>query len=107
MRTRFKGGPWDGAEFDVPVCPHVIHFRTLDTASERIEGLRFKMKWAKREHHQYLFDGAKLIEGVELVVGVNISREPEEGEDPVYLADDSIVVMEYRYAPGEPAWWEK
>ena len=108
MRARFSGGPWDGVEFDAPFCPDVIHFRHLDQRAEKDEGRSgFRIKSAKREHHQYLLDGPKLLEGVEPVVGVNLSREPEDGEDLVHLADESVVVMQYRYAPGEPAWWEE
>jgi hypothetical protein len=75
MRLRFKGGPWDGVEFDSPICPDAIHFRHLDSDIDHDWNMRF----AVRNHHQYLFDQPRILD-VELKVGVNMKREPENGK---------------------------
>ncbi len=102
MRIRFNGGPWDGVEFDSPICPHAIGFRHLDVRFEKTEKpLVSQMHSARRDHHHYLFDQPKIEEGTQLVVGENLEREPKEGESLLDLVDPKLIVWHYRYAPGE------
>ena len=102
MRIRFNGGPWDGVEFESPVCPDAIGFRHLDVRFEATKKpLVWRMHSARRDHHQYLFDRPKIEEGVQLIVGENLEREPQEGEPLMELVDPKLLVFHYRYAPGE------
>ena len=108
MRMRFVGGPWDGVEFDATYCPDQIGMRDLDIDSERCEDdMTEVFRMSKREHHQYLLEAPRLKEGVKLKVGENLEREPEEGEDPLDLVEEELIVMVYRYAPGQRVWWER
>lgn len=109
MRIRFNGGPWDGVEFEAPFCPAAIGFRHTGMRFDPIKGkpFVFKVHAAKRNHHQYRFDKPAVLEGVELKVGVNLAREPREGEDLLELVDDGLILMHYRYAPTEGAWWDQ
>ncbi len=104
----FNGGPWDGIEFEAIYAPQAIGFRDMDVTYEQTDDPTVEvMQSSKRDHHQYLFDHRKLRDGVQLTVGVNLPREPQKGEDPLDLVDESLIVMVYRYAPGEKAWWEE
>jgi hypothetical protein len=108
MRVRFNGGPWDGVEFEAPFYPDTIGFRHEQVRLDPVKGkpLVFESLTAERNHHQYLFDQPKLSEGVELEVGVNLAREPKEGDNLLDLVDESVIVVHYRYAPTEGPWWE-
>jgi hypothetical protein len=107
MRLRFtEGGPWDGVEFESDFAPMEIGFR--DTAIGDIDPKKpLVMPMSERNHHRYVICGTTLKEGVKLVVGENLKREPEEGEDILHLVDSDLLVFEYKYSPGLPEWWGK
>jgi hypothetical protein len=111
MRVRFNGGPWDGVEFEAPFCPDVIGFRHTDVRGDPIrkEGkvFAFMMHSAKRNHHQYRYDKFAMLEGAEPVVN-QASGEPFDAQELFdSFGDVSSIVMHYRYAPTEGAWWEQ
>ena len=112
MRVRFLGGgPWDGVEFDIPndPLPGAIAFRFLRSKMECDPNnpLVTHMSADIRDHHQYFLETRQLREGVTLRVGENLPHEPEQGEDPLDLVDDSLLVYVYKYAPGKKLYWEE
>lgn len=107
MRIRFNGGPWDGVEFEAPFCPDAIGFRHTDSRGDPIKGkpFTFKIRSAERNHHQYRYDKVTMREGAEPVV-TDAGRTLDAAE-LLELGDDSLIVMHYRYAPTDGAWWEQ
>lgn len=106
----FNRGPWDGIQFEAPIelAPHAFCCRDMHAAFEPTNDPNVEVVHSlKRDHHQYFFDHRKLRDGVQLKVGENLPRDPENGEDPLDLVDEDLIVMAYRYAPGEKVWWEE
>jgi hypothetical protein len=105
------GGPWDGVEFDIPKepLPDAIAFRFLsvDMKMDPNDPLVTPMSMDKRDHHQYFLESRQLKAGVTLRVGENLPHEPEQGEDPLDLVDESLLVYIYKYTPGKRLWWEE
>jgi hypothetical protein len=105
--VRFNGGPWDGVEFDAPFCPDAIGFRHTDTRGDPVEGnpFKFTIRSAERNHHQYRYEKVALRDGVEPPFGD--SGEPLDATALFELGDESLIVLHYRYAPSEGAWWQQ
>jgi hypothetical protein len=98
MLARFNGGPWDGVEIEIPFTPEQISFRTRNVWFDTKGPLDNMAAFVPKEDHlhEYLASGPKLREGVLLNQGETIE-----------LLDDSLVVHQYRYAPGEPTEWDR
>ncbi len=81
MKLKFKGGPWEGVEFDADYVPDAIQFRHLVASAEyNPDTKKVIMAAYPTEHHQYL------------------KADPRSEEQDW---------EEYFHAPGAKTWWEE
>lgn len=104
MKAIFKGGPWDGFEFDAPLLPNQLILRMLCPSQEGPPPKGTIDLGQEHEHHVYSAKGRRVQSGVTLVVGENISRDPEEGEDICDLVDDDALEVLFEHTPNAKTW---
>lgn len=81
MKAIFKGGPWDGSNFELPLLPDQILLRTSCPSQKGPLAKGTIDLGQDFEHHVYTAKKRTVQSSINLIVGENLVREPEEGED--------------------------
>ena len=112
MQIVFRGGPWDGCEMKTSYLPNQLVLRALkfggnDKPAENDFSFGdIDLSFSENDLNTYTLRGRRIVSGVTLSVGVNMEREPEEGDDICDLVSEEVLEAVYDHTPSVKGWFD-